>query len=832
MFKKRKPQRQRDADQWELNRLQTAGTLQRGAEDPDFESHEPVIQLTTHHLTPPFLDGSSIFTRQTAPVSAVRDPEGDLATFAKQGSEVVAKRRVEKERRSKAGDVTGIAGSAIGNVLGVKQTLEEDESNGKFRDTSQGEEPVYDKNKKTPKEQRKDLPAYAVRDEVLKLIRDHQVVVIIGETGSGKTTQLTQFLYEDGYAQRGLIGCTQPRRVAATSVAKRVSEEMEVKLGQEVGYTIRFEDETSDKTVIKYMTEGILLRETLMDANLDKYSCIIMDEAHERTVNTDVLLGLFRNLLSRRNDIKLIITSATMNADRFANFFGDAPQYTIPGRTFPVDIHFSRYPVRDYVEEAVKQTMIVHLQSKPGDILIFMTGQEDIDVTCDLLNAKLKQLDDPPPLDILPMYSTLPPEQQMKIFQTAKPGHRKVVVATNIAETSLTVDGIKFVIDTGFAKMKVYNSKLGMESLLITPIARANADQRSGRAGRTAAGSCYRLYTERASREEMYPQQIPEIQRTNLSNTLLLLKSLGVNDLLKFPFLDPPPKDTVTSSLYELWCIGALDNFGNLTELGKKMTKFPLQPALSKLLLTAAEKGCSEEMVIIVSMLSVPNVFIRPKERQEEADMARSRFSVPESDHLTLLNVYTQWRSKPTGADFWCKKNFLNSRSLRRAKDIKEQLEEIMKSNKLPVCSSGHEWDIVRKCIASGYFFQAAKIHGMTDFINLRTGMKLQLHPTSSLFGMADPPHYVVYHELMLTSKEFISVVTAVEPQWLVEYGGVFYSVREKGGSYKKRAIEEQLERDVKKYQEDLELSKERKKSVKKPVVQVGINKARRRRGF
>ena len=842
LFKKRKDHRQRDNDIWEKNRLQTAGTIQKGDLDLDFEdTSEPTVQLSTHHLTPPFLTGTNVFTTQRDPISPVRDPQSDIAIAAKRGSALVQQRRQQRERKSKAKDAASLVGSVIGEVLGVDQQKNQSDvnKNSKFnnlpKENGNGDDVEAEIGTKLSiEEQRKTLPAYAARDDVLKMIRDNQVVIVIGETGSGKTTQLTQFLNEDGYGRLGMIGCTQPRRVAAVSVANRVAEEMNVKVGEEVGYVVRFEDVTSPKTIIKYMTDGILLRETLVDSDLEKYSCIIMDEAHERTLSTDVLMGLFKNLLARRRNLKLIITSATMNADRFSRFFGDAPQFTIPGRTFPVDIMFSKFTVEDYVESAVKQALTIHLQSGPGDILIFMTGQEDVEVTCEVLADRLKQLDDPPPLEILPIYASLPAEQQQKIFKKTKPGYRKVVVATNIAETSLTVDGISFVIDPGYSKLKVYNARIGLESLAITPISVANANQRAGRAGRTGPGSCYRLYTEKAAREEMYPQTVPEIQRTNLANTLLLLKSLGVDDLIKFPFLDPPPKETITASLYELWSIGALDNFGKLTPLGRQMAQFPIQPALSKLLLVASQNGCSEEMVIIVSMLSVPSVFYRPKERQEESDLSRSRFFVPESDHLTLLNVYSQWKAN-NFSDFWCKKHFLHSKSLKKAKDIKEQIELIMKSNKVPVTSSGYEWDVVRKCICSGYFYQAAKVHGFGEFVNLRTGMKLQLHPTSALFGMSDLPQYVVYHELMLTTKEYISTVTAVDPLWLIEYGGVFYSVRDKknkDNGFKKRKIEEELERDAKSYEEEKSKAKLKTTKKSKPVVNIGGNLNRRRRGF
>ncbi|KAI8791003.1 pre-mRNA-splicing factor ATP-dependent RNA helicase PRP16, partial [Biomphalaria glabrata] len=403
------------------------------------------------------------------------------------------------------------------------------------------------------------------------------------------------YLHEDGYTKLGMIGCTQPRRVAAMSVAKRVAEEMNVKLGEEIGYAIRFEDCTSEKTMIKYMTDGILLRESLRESDLDNYSAIIMDEAHERSLNTDVLFGLLRNVVARRHDLKLIVTSATMDATKFAMFFGNVPVFTIPGRTFPVDILYSKNPQEDYVDAAVKQALQVHLGGQPGDMLIFMPGQEDIEVTCELIAERLGELDEAPPLAILPIYSQLPSDLQAKIFQKAPDGIRKCVVATNIAETSLTVDGIMFVIDSGYCKLKVYNPKIGMDALQIFPISQANANQRAGRAGRTGPGQAYRLYTHRQYKDELLITTVPEIQRTNLANVVLLLKSLGVQDLLQFHFMDPPPEDNILNSMYQLWVLGALDNTGTLTPLGRNMVEFPLDPALSKMLIVSVDMGCSAD---------------------------------------------------------------------------------------------------------------------------------------------------------------------------------------------------------------------------------------------
>ncbi|CAD6504311.1 BgTH12-06042 [Blumeria graminis f. sp. triticale] len=643
---------------------------------------------------------------------------------------------------------------------------------------------------KTLKEQREFLPAFAVREDLLRVIRDNQVVIVVGETGSGKTTQLTQFLHEDGFGRIGMIGCTQPRRVAAMSVAKRVSEEMECRLGSTVGYAIRFEDCTSKETVIKYMTDGVLLRESLNEPDLDRYSCVIMDEAHERALNTDILMGLFKKVLARRRDLKLIVTSATMNSKRFSDFYGGAPEFFIPGRTFPVDILYHRSPVEDYVDQAVQQVLAIHVSMAAGDILVFMTGQEDIEVTCELIQERLDALNNPPKLSILPIYSQMPADLQAKIFDKAPPGVRKVIVATNIAETSLTVDGIMYVVDSGYSKLKVYNPRMGMDTLQITPISQANASQRAGRAGRTGPGKAFHLFTEAAFKDEMYIQTIPEIQRTNLSNIVLLLKWLGVKDLLEFDFMDPPPQDTITTSLFDLWSLGALDHIGNLTDMGRKMTAFPMDPSLAKLLITSEEYACNEEVLTIVSMLSVPNVFYRPKERQEESDAAREKFFVPESDHLTYLHVYSQWKSNGY-SDAWCIRHFLHPKSLRRAKEIREQLLEIIKMQKMTLVSCGTDWDVIRKCICSGYYHQAAKVKGIGEYVNLRTSVTVQLHPTSALYGLGYLPDYVVYHELILTSKEYMSTVTAVDPYWLAELGGVFYSVKEKGYSAREKRVTE-----------------------------------------
>lgn len=833
----RQEQRRKENDAWETNRMLVSGVAQRRDMASDFDDEEATrVHLLVHDLRPPFLDGRTIFTKQLEPVPAVRDYQSDMAVFSRKGSKAVREARQQSERRKQAQQATSLAGTALGNIMGAKDNDEDSALPGTGDENGRNSESKSNKfsthmNKshgasdfsrtKTLREQREYLPAFAVREDLLSVIRENQVTIVIGETGSGKTTQLTQFLYEDGYGRTGMIGCTQPRRVAAMSVAKRVAEEMDVELGTICGYAIRFEDHTSKETVIKYLTEGILLRESLNEPDLDRYSCIIMDEAHERALNTDILLGLFKKILQRRRDLKLIVTSATMNAKRFSDFFGGAPEFTIPGRTFPVDVMFHRSPVEDYVDQAVQQVLAIHVSMDAGDILVFMTGQEDIEITCELVQKRLDALNDAPKLSILPIYSQMPADLQAKIFDRAAPGVRKCIVATNIAETSLTVDGIKYVVDAGYSKMKVYNPKMGMDTLQITPISQANASQRSGRAGRTGPGKAFRLYTEKAFKDELYLQTIPEVQRTNLSNTVLMLKSLGVKDLLDFDFMDPPPQDTISTSMFDLWALGALDNLGELTELGRKMSAFPMDPSLAKLLITAEEYGCSEEMITIVSMLSVPNVFYRPKERQDEADAQREKFWVHESDHLTYLQVYQAWKAHGF-SDGWCIKHFLHSKSLRRAKEVREQIVDIIKSQNMAVSSCGMDWDVIRKCVCSGYYHQAAKYKGSGEYINLRTNLAVQLHPTSALYA-GHPPDYVVYHELILTAKVYVSTVTAVDPHWLADLGGVFYSIKEKGYSIRnKRITETEFNRKMEietKMAEDRRRDEERKQADEERAV-------------
>ena len=817
----RQAQFARDNDRWEHNRMKMVGKAGNTGFDPkmDEDHQSSQVQLILHDALPPFMQPnapmaalgllisnpgkiSNSASRIVSVVDPFKDPTSDMALIARKGSAIVRTMREKKERARLMKTLEG-ANTMLGNLMGKKKSDLEDEEKASPNESEQQTISTASSSEftrsKSIKEQRQYLPAFACRSELLQIIRENSVVVVVGETGSGKTTQLAQYLYEDGFSRGGIIGCTQPRRVAAMSVAKRVADEFGCAVGDEVGYAIRFEDVTSSKTRIKYMTDGVLLRETLRDGDLESYSAIIIDEAHERSLQTDVLLGLLRQIIKRRRDLKLIVTSATMNAERFSEFFGRVPIYTIPGRTFPVEVLFSKNPVEDYVEGAVKQALAIHLtRPLPGDILIFMTGQEDIVATCELLADRLELLQQErktsnesdntvADLWVLPIYSQLPADLQGRIFQSAPRGVRKCIVATNIAETSLTVDGICFVIDSGYGKVKVYNPRIGMDALQVAPVSQAGANQRAGRAGRTGPGTCFRLFTETAFKHELFPSPIPEIQRTNLANVVLLLQSLGVDDISKFDFIDSPPAETTATSLFHLWALGALDDHGKLTRLGARMVEFPLDPPLAKMLICAGESGgagIAIDMATIVSMLSVPSVFYRPRERAEESDAIREKFSVPESDHLTLLNVYNQWAAH-SFSDSWCVTHFIHSKAMKKAKEVRDQLSQIMReqnminSNDLVLNRRNTDWDGLRKCIAQAYAAsKAARMKSITEFVNLRTGTPCLLHPTSALLGLGFTPEYVVYHELIMTSKEYMHCVTAVDPTWLAAAAPMFYSLR------------------------------------------------------
>ncbi|XP_048472944.1 pre-mRNA-splicing factor ATP-dependent RNA helicase DHX16 isoform X2 [Rhincodon typus] len=634
------------------------------------------------------------------------------------------------------------------------------------------------KQKMTLQEVRKSLPVFPYRQDLLAAIAEHQILIIEGETGSGKTTQIPQYLYEEGYTAGGMkIGCTQPRRVAAMSVAARVAQEIGVKLGNEVGYSIRFEDCTSERTVLKYMTDGMLLREFLTEPDLAGYSVVIIDEAHERTLHTDILFGLIKDISRFRPDLKVLIASATLDTEKFSTFFDDAPIFRIPGRRFPVDIYYTKAPEADYLEACVVSVLQIHVTQAPGDILVFLTGQEEIETTCEMLQDRCRRLGSKiAELLVLPIYANLPSDMQAKIFEPTPAGARKVVVATNIAETSLTIDGIIYVIDPGFCKQKSYNARTGMESLIVTPCSKASANQRAGRAGRVAAGKCFRLYTAWAFKHEMEETSVPEIQRTNLGNVVLLLKSLGINDLIHFDFMDPPPHETLVLALEQLYALGALNHLGELTKLGRRMAELPVDPMLSKMILASERYQCSEEILTIAAMLSVNNaIFYRPKDKVVHADNARMNFFLPGGDHLVLLNVYTQWVESGYSTQ-WCYENFIQFRSMRRARDVRDQLEGLMERIEIEMKSSAGDNVLIRKAITAGFFYHTARLT-RTGYKTVKHQQVVYVHPNSCLFE--EQPRWLIYHELVFTTKEFMRQVIEIDSNWLLEVAPHYYKSKE-----------------------------------------------------
>ncbi|TMW96283.1 hypothetical protein EJD97_007631 [Solanum chilense] len=638
-------------------------------------------------------------------------------------------------------------------------------------------------------EDRKTLPMYPYRDDLLQAVNDHQVLVIVGETGSGKTTQIPQYLHEAGYTKRGKIGCTQPRRVAAMSVAARVSQEMGVKLGHEVGYSIRFEDCTSEKTILKYMTDGMLLREFLGEPDLASYSVIMVDEAHERTLSTDILFGLVKDISRFRPDLKLLISSATLDAEKFSDYFDCAPIFKIPGRRFPVEIHYTKAPEADYLDAAVVTALQIHVTQPPGDgdILIFLTGQEEIETAEEIIKHRIKGLGTKiAELIICPIYANLPTELQAKIFELTPEGARKVVLATNIAETSLTIDGIKYVIDPGFSKMKSYNPRTGMESLLVAPISKASANQRAGRSGRTGPGKCFRLYTAYNYMNDLEDNTVPEIQRTNLANVVLSLKSLGIHDLLNFDFMDPPPAEALLKALELLFALSALNKLGELTKVGRRMAEFPLDPMLSKMIVASDKYKCSDEIISIAAMLSVGNsIFYRPKDKQVHADNARMNFHVGNvGDHIALLKVYSSWRETNFSTQ-WCYENYIQVRSMKRARDIRDQLEGLLERVEIELTSNDNDYEAIKKAITSGFFPHSAKLQKNGSYRTIKHPQTVNVHPSSGLAQVL--PRWVVYHELVLTTKEYMRQVTELKPDWLVEIAPHYYQLKDVEDSSSKK---------------------------------------------
>lgn len=676
-------------------------------------------------------------------------------------------------------------------------------------------------------EQRRALPIASAEEKLVEEVLKNDTLVVIGETGSGKTTQLPQFLHAGGFCRKGKIGITQPRRVAAVTVATRVAEEMGVDLGQAVGYSIRFEDKTSAATEIKYLTDGMLLREALLDPLLQNYSVIIVDEAHERTIHTDVLLGLLKAVQQRRRlpaplkgqkkfsqrhvkedglskahrqkaiynnlensksdsipDLKLIIMSATLDAEGFSQYFNNAKTVYIQGRQYPVDVLYTYQPEPDYLDAVLITVFQIHLEEQAGDILVFLTGQEEIEAIERLLHERSAQLPTGSlKLTVAPIYAALPCDQQMQVFKPTPSGSRKVILATNIAETSVTIPGVCYVIDPGLVKARIYDPRVGVESLTVVPVSKAQALQRSGRAGRERPGKCFRLYTE-DSFEKLDDATIPEIKRCNLSSVVLQLKALGIDNVLGFDFMDKPSGMAIRKSLEHLYILGALTDEGKLSDpLGLQMSRFPVEPLYAKAMILSSEYKCSAEMLALVAMLSVESIFYQPRGKMDEAKAAKQRFLCPDGDHITLVNVLRAYISEVEKVGIgnvagkcihkWCKDNFINGRSLRRALDIYRQIERYLHGMGLSTVSCVDDWMRFRRCLTAGFFLNTAYRQPDSTYRAMSSGQVVSIHPSSVLFGKK--PDCLIFNELVCTTRHYIRNVTRIDSVWLPESASQYF---------------------------------------------------------
>lgn len=623
--------------------------------------------------------------------------------------------------------------------------------------------------------QRKQLPIYQAKPQLINQLRQLNNAILIGETGSGKTTQIPQYLYEAGIGRQGIIAITQPRRVAAISLAGRVAEEKRTQLGKLVGYTVRFEDVTSSETKLRFMTDGMLLREAIGDPLLLRYTVVILDEAHERTVHTDVLFGVVKTAQRRRKELnkiplKVLVMSATMDVDLFSEYFNKSPVLYLEGRQHPIQIYYTKQPQSDYLQAALVTIFQIHQEAPPSqDILVFLTGQEEIEALARTCRDIAKHLPDScGPMVVIPLYASLPPVQQLRVFQPAPKGSRKVILSTNIAETSVTISGIKFVIDTGMVKAKRFNPDSGLEVLAVQRVSKAQAWQRAGRAGREDSGFCYRLYTEDEF-DNLIPMTVPEIQRCNLAGVMLQLMALGIPDVMNFDFMSKPSSEAVRSAMEHLQLLGAVeknDGIVVLTALGKKMASFPLEPRYAKTILLSPEFSCLEEVISIVSLLSVDTVLYNPPARRDEVQAARKKFTSSEGDHVTLLNIYRAFK-KVSGNKDWCRENFVNSRNMSLVKEVQTQLKEICLKLNLKLESCGGNTGNVRRCIAHGMFVNAAELQPDGTYLALDTHQPVAIHPSSVLFQAK--PAYVVFNELLHTSRCYMRDMCLVDADWLLD---------------------------------------------------------------
>ncbi|ETV82423.1 hypothetical protein H257_05063 [Aphanomyces astaci] len=628
------------------------------------------------------------------------------------------------------------------------------------------------------------LPIEVREKEILYAVETSSVVILAGETGSGKTTQTPQYLYR---AKFGKIAVTQPRRIAAITVAERVASEMGVRIGGEVGYAVRFEEKWDpERTGIKFLTDGMLVRETMLDPLLSHYNVIMLDEAHERNLETDILLGLIKKILKKRPDLRVIVASATLHVESFVRFFSSVKHdanvkqpvvsIAVQGRQFPVDVLYLQEPAANFEQKAIDTVLAIHEREAPGDILVFLPGQDEIDHVVQRLSQMASRT-------LLPLafYGSLPVHVQQAVFELPPPHIRKVIVATTIAETSVTIPGVVYVVDSCFVKLPFYNPLTGIEALVTTVESKAAAKQRAGRAGRMRPGKCFRLVTEATYRKSFQKHTIPQIQRTNLAPIVLHLLSMGIQDIVHFDFLSPPTPEALIRALEVLYSLGAISKDCQLVEpLGAHMAEFPVDPFMSKMLLSSFEFGCTEEALTIASMLSVDDIFIHPrssKERQLKVKEAVAGFAHQQGDHVTYLHIYKEFLENDLSRS-WCDEHCLHHRILMRATEIRKQLHRYVKrfaTADRTIQSCGDNIQPVLQCIVAGYFANAAKLHGSSTYRTIKDGRIVHVHPTSVLNSFIRSPEWVLYHQSVLTDKEYVREISSIDPRWLVTAAPEYY---------------------------------------------------------
>ncbi|KPI90476.1 ATP-dependent RNA helicase-like protein [Leptomonas seymouri] len=682
---------------------------------------------------------------------------------------------------------------------------------------------------------RQQLPIFGKRMAIQETVRDHPVTLLVGETGSGKTTQVPHFIAELQDQFKGLIACTQPRRVAAVSVATRVAEEMDVLLGAQTGYRVRFDARECGATRVLYMTDGMLLREAFSDPDLMNFSVVVVDEAHERTIDTDVVLGLLKRLLSRRPSFRLVVMSATLDVEKIRAYFPTAPLLHVSGRMYDVELFYTPQPVKDYVEATVACARQLHEREPAGDILCFLTGEAEIEraanslmkgfqvsdaavddegselsgaqrVSSEGAGADMKSgcssstaLARPTRAVVLPLYGALSLKDQQKVFDTYPPGTRKIVLATNIAETSVTIDGIVYVVDCGYQKQSLYNSEARVDFLLPAVISKASAEQRKGRAGRTRPGKCFRMFTE-ADFASFPDQTQPEILRTNIVNAVLLLLKLGVANPCDFPFIDPPSDQGLSDAFYQLLYFGAVDDGLELTDFGRRMAELPVDACLSRMLLMAPKHGCAADAAIVAAMLEVGNVFSRPPSRVAEAQAAHALFDCPDSDHVTLFNIFHGYFKNQANGARYCYEHYLRHQALQQAVQVYNQLRRLMTQLGVPVQStyraesSTVDTVALRQAVLEGFFTQVAYLVPLDSpkmtanksttrlFRTVRDALLVCLHRQSALtHGTRALPTWLVFDRLEVQGDAgtFVRTASAVDVNWLLGVSDFFTNLAE-----------------------------------------------------